>query len=276
MTASVHLSKHHGLGNDFLIALSERNETCEPDRDRARSWCDRHRGIGADGLIWYVPSARGDVDGRMILHNSDGSDAEISGNGIRCLAQAIARARGMQHLDLRVETAAGDRILNVTPGAEPSESWVDAGMGAVDPGPPAPDVAALGVPGARLVATGNVGNPHLVVWADDAWTLDPSAHGPRIEAMFEGGINVHFIDVVAPNRISMRIWERGAGVTGACGSGATVAAHWATTWSMVGGGVVEVEMPGGVASLRPSDAGGLTLGSAVVHIAEIEITEELP
>ena len=115
---TLRLSKHHGLGNDFLVLIGPADQLGDVDADLAVRLCDRHRGVGADGLLVGVlpPSAGGDADLTMTLYNADGGVAEMSGNGIRCLAQAEAQRRGTDHVDLRIATDGGPRPVQVRPG----------------------------------------------------------------------------------------------------------------------------------------------------------------
>ena len=124
------LTKHHGLGNDFLVTF----DPVELTADLARALCDRRRGIGADGLIAARPG-EGDVDVRMELRNSDGTVAAMSGNGIRCLAQAILDQRGVAAAELLIGTAAGVRHVTIELSGGRGEAWARADMGAVGPGP---------------------------------------------------------------------------------------------------------------------------------------------
>lgn len=274
-TNRVVLTKHHGLGNDFLIAV-------EPPRplgpEDARRWCHRRHGIGADGLIQATaePGAqtgdgRSSRRWRMALWNSDGSRAEVSGNGLRCLGQAIAG-----HLDLDptadheliVETDAGTRSLLVKAGGGHSAAiQVRAGMGkAVDGPPPSSRWAEVGVTvtGQRGV---DVGNPHLVAFTEGGTRVDMAAVGPVIEADYPGGINVHLVTVEDRGRLTLEVWERGAGVTEACGSGACAAA-WAAHQAGLTDGTVVVDMPGGSATVELVD-GEIFLTGPAVEVGEV-------
>ena len=185
------LTKHHGLGNDFLVALAQDNPGLAPDPEVARSLCDRRRGIGADGLILGLePSEEGD-DACMVLLNADGSEAEISGNGIRCLAQALLRAAGRSEGSLRIETAGGVRALRTVRGDADGEVWIQVDMGQVRPGPTlAPASAAYA---ALHRTTLDIGNPHLVLHVEDPHAVDLAVDGARLEAEYPDGINVHFV-----------------------------------------------------------------------------------
>ncbi|MGB3412917.1 MAG: diaminopimelate epimerase [Microthrixaceae bacterium] len=254
------LTKHHGLGNDFLVALEALNPGLTPDPDLARAICDRHLGIGADGLILSLEPAEQSNDSCMVLLNADGSEAEISGNGIRCLGQALLRHEGISEGDKRIETPGGIRQLRSVRGDADGEIWFQVDMGTMTSGPDAGPATERY--GAQRFATQRIGNPHLVLLVDDADDVDLEADGPALEADYGDGMNIHFINVASQDEINLRVWERGAGVTEACGSGATVAAAVAHGWGLVGDHV-QVSMPGGVSTVEITEHGILLTGPAV-------------
>jgi len=187
------LTKHHGLGNDFLVALDQ-----SVDGPMARALCDRHRGIGADGLIGAF------VDGTYVtfeLYNCDGSRAEVSGNGLACLAQAVGRDR------IEVRTDAGVRVVTL----DLDRATVDMAA-----------ATTKEMDGGLFV---DMGNPHLVL-RDEGQDL--VAVGQQ-----HLDLNVELI-ATASDGIRMRVHERGVGVTDACGSGACASAVAAHTWGMAG------------------------------------------
>jgi len=265
----VQLSKHHGLANDFLVVLDEVNgPQRDIDGDLAARLCDRRRGIGADGLIHgATPSPGDDVDVVMHLFNADGSRAEMSGNGIRCLGQAVAVAREVHEATLRVRTDAGVRTLMVHESIDHRGAMVSVNMGPVGPGPEVPPSVAESLTG--RFATADLGNPHLVVEVDDPGAVDLAAEGAWLEQQFEGGINIEFVAAAGDDSVSMRVWERGVGVTEACGTGACAAGHVAHGWGLVADRV-RIVMPGGSAEVE--------LGDDVVLIgpAQLIATVELP
>ena len=269
----MHLSKHHGLGNDFLVVLDERNGVAlDIDADCARCLCERHLGIGADGLLHgSAPSAGNvsDVDVVMELFNSDGSLAEMSGNGIRCFAQAVAIARGIDEGALRVLTGAGVRLLGLSGGPSARDMVVRVDMGSVAGGPPVPD--ALDVPGERCL-TVELGNPHLVVLVGDQPPSGRSLaeQGTRLQAGFESGINVEFARVLTRDRVELTVWERGAGATLACGTGATATAWALRQWDLVGD-TASVSMPGGDVEVTFDRDGRATLVGPTHHVADLEV-----
>jgi len=264
------LAKLHGLGNDFLVALEADNPGLEPQPDLARRLCGRHTGIGADGLVFALSPSDTSHDAAMVLLNSDGSEAEISGNGIRCLGQAILRARGgvvQPGAALTIESAGGLRELTVERGDPESEMWTDVDMGRPGEGPPLAE-ATRAYP-ARRMATIDVGNPHLVLLVDEPSAVDLAVDGPSLESDYPEGINVHFIRPLGADSLELAVWERGAGVTMACGSGATAAAVAALDWGLVGGRV-RVEMPGGAAEVEVIDGHAHLVGPST-FVAEVSV-----
>lgn len=244
-TGTMQLTKHHGLGNDFLIALADALPADAPAL--AEAACHRTRGVGADGLIFGLP---GDpvtgTDVTMVLFNADGTRAEMSGNGIRCLAQAFVQRDG-HSAELRIGTDAGVRTVGVEPTEDSSVIQARVDMGSVHPGP---EIEGIDYPAGSQLTTADVGNPHLVIQVPDASTVDVASDGAEL-AQLGGGINVEFISPHA-HGIEMRVWERGVGVTEACGTGACAAAHAAHHWGLVGS-TVRVTMPGGDVTVELGD-----------------------
>lgn len=254
--APVTVTKHHGLGNDFLVLLCLGEHADVPSVLRgatlARQLCDRHRGIGADGLLIAAPTAAtSDADVTMRLHNADGSVAEMSGNGIRCFAQAVVdsgfRPAGM----LRVQTDAGLRVVGVEPTDEfgLAQVRVDMGVAKID----SFDVpsGALSIIGAHRVTTVDVGNPHIVIECDPA-TVDIASFGPAVEAFYMsqfGGINVEVVAALDADNVDMVVWERGVGITQACGTGATATAIATHRWGLTRNRTV-VHQPGGSSTVE--------------------------
>lgn len=258
MQVAVH--KFHGLGNSFLVALPEGGDAPAPPADvlpsLARRLCDPSSGPGADGLI--VASWSGD-DLVMVLHNADGSRAEMSGNGIRCLVHAVHRdlARdGRAREAYRVRTDAGVRVVTVL-SADGDEMMSSVGMGpVVDVDAPA-GWDGLGCHPDRPVAHLSLGNPHSVVGVDDVADVDLAELGSKVPQ-----VN---LEVVAPGdtpgTIRMRVHERGVGVTPACGTGACAAAVASRRWGLVPARAEEVEvvMDGGSVRVQIEPSGEVTL-----------------
>jgi len=270
------LTKHHGLGNDFLVLLGTGAELAAIGPDHAIRWCDRHTGVGADGLLLGIIDSP-DADVAMTLYNADGSRAEMSGNGIRCLAQAEVERRGTAQADLRIATDGGPRTVSVRPGPDAATVIAAVDMGPARPGPeadrpsaaPVDDPVALAAEPLRSV-TVDLGNPHLVLLVDDPAKVDPHRAGPHWEAGYDAGINVHAIAPTpgADDELTMAIWERGAGATLACGTGATAAAHAAHAWGLVGPRAT-VHMPGGDVEVEVGER--MTLHGRSVRIATVQV-----
>jgi diaminopimelate epimerase len=265
----VRLTKHHGLGNDFLVALVETED--ERERVRRRSRAPRlpsHPRRRADGLIVGLRRPDAQHDLRMTLFNADGSRAEISGNGIRCLAQAeLTRRRMYGAATFASRPMPGLRVVAVL-ATDPLTVEASVAMGRVSeratiPAPP---------PGYDIgkSAAADIGNPHWVVLVDDAWTVDLARLGPQFEHA-GGGINVEFIAPTSgtADSIDLAVWERGVGITEACGSGAVAAAFVAQRWGLVGADVT-VQMPGGAARVVLDGADATLIGPSV-FIAEVEL-----
>lgn len=270
---TLHLTKHHGLGNDFLVLFDhvpgEPPFEIDDPAGLAQRLCDRRRGIGADGLM----IGSGNIEGyaaRMVLFNADGSRAEMSGNGIRCFAQALAARRGDLHPQ-RVLTDAGDRVvtLRATDDAATIEASVSMGeIGMIDE----PDGwAALGCHPDRPVAHLSLGNPHAVVGVDDVAVVDLVDLGGKVPQ-----VNLEIVEPgEAQHEIRMRVHERGAGITEACGTGACAAAHAAASWGLATpiDGKLVVQMDGGRATveLDAPNPGEVTLTGPATFVGSIEI-----
>lgn len=272
MAVPIELTKHEGLGNDFLIAIDPARPLTASD---AVSWCDRRRGIGADGLI-ELRTQPDDEPTVMTLFNADGSRAEISGNGVRCAGQALVRHAGLNGSQvLDIATDAGQRRLEVDASVG-RQVAVRVDMGPAKPGPP--DSTAwsdLGVTLQRQMGI-DMGNPHLVALVDDPDAYDIAVVGAAVEAGYPAGLNVHLIAVADPvvgetASIELRVWERGAGVTEACGSGACAAGYAALSWGLVTG-PVQVQMPGGAAVVEVEDDTIFLTGPAT-YVAAVTVED---
>jgi diaminopimelate epimerase len=263
----VTLTKHHGLGNDFLVLFDDQPLPEAPASDLARRWCDRRRGVGADGLIIGVTKPPGGADVGMVVYNADGSPAEMSGNGIRCLAQAWAARTGVQKGVLTITTDAGVKLVDVEPGSDDDTIVASVPMGVPVPIAAPAGWARLGCDPGRAVAHVSLGNPHSVVAVADVDDVDVVVLGARVP-----DVNV---EIVAPgpepDAITMRVHERGAGVTEACGTGAAAAAHAAHTWGLAEplGSEITVHMTGGDAKVRLGSE--LVLVGPATYTARIEV-----
>ena len=237
------LTKHHGLGNDFLVLL-DLDGHHDVAADAAVALCDRRRGIGADGLL-HVTAGTDGAEVTMRLLNADGSDAEMSGNGIRCLAQAVLDAGAAPGPELRVATAAGLRTVTALGGTEDRTRRFSVDMGQAKV--LGDDLELVGDSVERATRV-DVGNPHIVLqWGVEALPERDAlvAIGALLDGRTPGGANVEVVRPGAgPGELTMVVYERGVGPTLACGTGACAVAAAAQHWG-ISDGDVTVHMPGG-------------------------------
>ena len=276
------VSKFDAWGNDFLVLDVAQLRSAGVDEaavvwpEVSRAWCNRASGVGADGLL--LLERIDDVNARMRLYNSDGSTAEMSGNGARCFAHALFRsdaARGERVY--RLHTDAG--VREVTVGEQDSNSVVaTVDMGEVSTIDAPANWAAIGAHPDRPVVHVSVGNPHTVVGVDDVDLVDISQLGRQVPQ-----VN---LEIIAPgpgrNAITMRVHERGAGITQACGTGACASAWAALRWGLVLSTTERVEvtvhMLGGdaVVTLNAPEAGRVALTGPAQYIDSYDASLEAP
>ena len=264
------IKKFHGLGNEFLLT-SVRSLPKNPS-SIAKFLCDYTKGPGADGLIFSLPAEDENIHAQMALFNSDGSPAEISGNGLRCLAHHIYMTQKENKI-IQIRTDAGNRKAEVKHVNE-NQTIIRTDMG----------IPVLGQnltnnelnekvsPAATKAGYVNVGNPHIVILFESLGSTDVAELGSSVEkACSETGINVQLIEIINRSSISMLTWERGVGVTKACGSGAIASACKAQSWGLVED-KVKVRMPGGEALVEiESDAVYLTGESEFLENYEVDL-----
>lgn len=228
-------TKMHGIGNDFVVVDAMREAWPEESLPHlARRICDRHFGIGADGWILILPSRVADF--RMRIFNPDGSEAEMCGNGIRCFAKYVFERKLTPHKEIQVETLAGlMRLKLILQGGQVEKVRVDMG----EPRLRRSDIPMRGEPtqspvireklrigGEKYEFTAvSMGNPHCVLFVRSVEQVDVATLGPQIEhrPLFPERTNVEFVQVLSNSELRMRVWERGAGPTIACGTGACAA-----------------------------------------------------
>lgn len=251
---AINFTKYQGLGNDFILIDNRSSPEPLVTPEQAIQMCDRHFGIGADGVIFALPGANG-TDYTMRIFNSDGSEPEMCGNGIRCMAAFLGELEGNGKTSdtYRIHTLAG----TITPQLMPDgQVKVDMGTPRLTAGEIPTNLAnenekvinqALEVAGKSWdVTCVSMGNPHCITFVEDVAAIDLEKIGPQFEnnSAFPERINTEFIEVVNSNYVKMRVWERGAGITLACGTGACA--------SLVAGVLTKkcdrkatVELPGG-------------------------------
>ena len=255
--------KMHGLGNDFVI-LDAREEAVAMDADRARTIADRRTGIGCDQLILLEPSEVADL--KMRIWNSDGSEVEACGNAARCVALLQGGETEIETAGGVIRAAANGTAATVEMG-EPRFAWEDIPLAY------AMDTAAMpvGWEGLEGPAAVNVGNPHVVFFVDDAESIELERLGPLIERdpLFPERINVN-VASIAGGAIRLRVWERGAGLTQACGTGACATAVAAIRRRLVDS-PVDVHLPGGTLRIAWQPGGPVRMSGAATHVFSGEL-----
>ncbi|HVT78212.1 MAG TPA: diaminopimelate epimerase [Acidimicrobiales bacterium] len=247
------LTKHEGWGNDFLVLSDPQNAT-PGTPELARRLCDRRYGVGADGLL-HLSKQNVRADLTMTLHNADGSPAEMSGNGLRCLVQAAVLGGWVGGgRRITVSTAAGYRTADVTKTDDPRVHFIRVDMGAVQ---------IVGIDEDDMLL--DVGNPHRVRRVPEPDTYDLAAAGAA-----HPDVNLEVIADAGRDAVKMRVHERGAGETLACGTGACAVAVAASKWGLVTGTSVTVRQPGGDAEVDITDIDHVQLAGPVTYIAAIE------
>ena len=248
-------TKMQGLGNDYLYFYGEAPENAAALSVRLS---DRHFGPGADGLIFIGPSDRADF--RMRIFNADGSEAKMCGNGIRCVGKYVYDRGLTDQTELLIETGAGLRRLLLHPeNGKVVSVTVEMGKARVEARPEG---------GFRV----DVGNPHLVCFVSDAEEAPLTTLGPALCGSVPGGINVEFVQVLGPDRLRMRVWERGSGVTLACGTGACAAAAAAVSGGFCGAGrPIAVRLDGGTLQITVEEDGTLRMEGPAETVFEGEI-----
>lgn len=259
MTHPVQFTKMHGTGNDYIYVDSRRFPLEDPGK-LAVAWSARHTGIGADGLVLIGKSETADFS--MRIFNADGSEALMCGNASRCVGKYVYENKLTDKTTLALETLSGIRELKLTVANETvMEVSVDMGK------PSAAETLHIEAGGVLYTGTAvSMGNPHFVLFVEDISSVKPEVAGPLLEnhPRFPGRTNVEFVQVKSPSHIRMRVWERGSGITMACGTGAC-AAVVAAVISGKTQRTVQVEMDGGSLSIHWDEASGKVVktGNAV-------------
>ena len=259
-------TKMHGLGNDFIVIDDRASELdFEPD---AVTWlCDRHFGIGGDGLILVRPATAQDADYFMLYYNADGTTAEMCGNGVRCFAKYLVDNGLVTGDRLSAQTLGGVREIDVARDAHGRFEVATVDMGepillpalipTTLPGEDSVVAAPLTIAGETWAVTCvSMGNPHAIIWVDDVDAAPVTTVGPLIETdpAFPKKTNVEFASVTAEGLIRLRVWERGVGETLACGTGACAAVVAASLAGLVDRAAA-VELPGGELVVRWGEDG---------------------
>ncbi len=270
-----HFDKYHGLGNDFVL-MHRDDPDAAVDLDGVVAACDRHRGIGADGVILFSPiDERGHA--RMVIYNADGTRPQMCGNGVRCVVARMADAAWLtlEDAEVVIDSDAGPRPCRLVGGAR--GAWdvaVNMGEAIIEQG--RGDLIVDGTP--RPFTDVNMGNPHAVLFhqPDDLAEIDRVGKRCNADAQtFPEGVNVEFVRVVEEHILDVIVYERGVGRTQACGTGACAVAAAAWSTDLVGQGEpLEVRLPGGALHIEEI-AGSLWMTGPATLVFSGALPEEL-
>ncbi len=270
-------AKMHGAGNDYVY-INGFNETVADPAQLAVTLSDRHFGIGSDGLILILPSRQADV--RMRMFNADGSEAEMCGNGLRCVAKYAYDHGLVSTRKIRVETGAGVLPLQLFTNEANRVEKVRVNMG--QPRLRRDQLPMTGPAGEQVVGAElqildrtfeitcvSMGNPHCVIFVDDVEAFAVEKYGPAIEnhPLFPKRINVEFVEVLSPAEVKQRTWERGAGETLACGTGASAVTVAGVLANRTGRHIVN-HLRGGDLEMEWSEDGCIYMTGPAVQVFE--------
>ena len=257
----MHFTKMQGLGNDYLYVYGE---PASPESLSVKL-SDRHFGPGSDGMIWIFPSALADFG--MRIFNADGSEAKMCGNGIRCVGKYVYEKGYTDKTKLTVETLAGVKTLELQVAYGRVRSvTVEMGRAEVSP-----EMTVSVKDGAVRLNPVDMGNPHAVIFTEDAEAAPLETLGREIEhhEAFPGGVNVEFVQVLGKDRLRMRVWERGSGVTLACGTGACASTAAAAARGLVSyGKPVSVVLDGGTLTVTVEADGAVRMTGSAEFVYE--------
>ena len=257
----------HGLGNDYLYVYGAVPENIA---ELSKKLSHRHFGVGSDGMIYISPSKIADF--KMRIFNADGSEAMMCGNGIRCVGKYVYDKGYTDKTRLTVETLSGVKTLDLHIACGTVRTvQVDMGKAQVAP-------AKTLTVGAQQVAFTpvSVGNPHAVVFCENADEAPVETLGSAMEhhERFPDGVNVEFVSVLGPNELRMRVWERGSGVTMACGTGACASAAAAvSSGRCVRGSDITIQLDGGKLTVRVGADNALLMTGPAATVCECEVAD---
>lgn len=263
----MHFTKMHGLGNDYLYVYGEVPDNIE---QLSIMLSERHFGAGSDGMIYISPSDIADF--KMRIFNADGSEAKMCGNGIRCVGKYVYDKGYTDKTSLKIETLSGIKYLDLQV-RDGKVKTVSVNMGIAVP----QKEMILNADGSIITCTPvSVGNPHAVIFVDDIEKAPLTTLGPVIEhhESFPGGVNVEFVQVLENNKLRMRVWERGSGITMACGTGACASAVAAVQNGYCDyNALISVQLDGGTLSIivSPDNTVTMTGPATTVYEGETEL-----
>jgi len=271
-------TKMHGCGNDFVV-VDDRAGALALDPSAVAMLCDRHFGIGADGLILVRTATDPDADFFMLYSNADGSLAEMCGNGIRVFAKYLDDRGLVENGRLTVQTLGGLKVIDVIPDAGGAFALARVDMGApilrasevptTLPGDPVVDAHVSTDAGEADVTCVSMGNPHAVLWVDDVDEAPVTTLGPAVEELeaFPRATNVEFAQIADPGRIRLRVWERGVGETLACGTGACATLVAGVLTGRCGRSAI-IELPGGELRIEWPEGGNVFMTGPAEDVFE--------
>ena len=260
----MHFTKMQGLGNDYLYVYGE-----VPDNiaQLSQKLSERHFGAGADGMIYISHSDIADF--KMRIFNADGSEAMMCGNGIRCVGKYVYDKGYTDKTSLKIETLSGIKYLELHL-EDGKVKTVTVNMGTAVP----KEDKVLNIDGEEITVTPvSVGNPHAVIFDEDVENAPLTVIGPKIEhhEAFPGGVNVEFIKLIGKNELRMRVWERGSGITMACGTGACAAVTAATAKGVCDHGTdVSVHLDGGTLKIQVAEDNSVIMTGPAEFVFEGE------
>jgi diaminopimelate epimerase len=248
MTTTIHFRKMNGLGNDFVV-LDGRGRALGLGPDAVRAIADRKGGIGCDQIIALEPSRQADVF--MRIWNADGGEVGACGNAARCVAALVAAERDVANVSIETESGVigasvnADRSVTIDMGA-PRFAWNEIPLSKPFDDMRAIDIGPINDPALVSPSAVNVGNPHCLFFVDDVEAHDLARLGPALEhhPLFPERANISLVQVLGPSHLKLRTWERGSGLTRACGTAACAAAVAAARREL-SGRKVSVSLPGG-------------------------------
>lgn len=284
MTKSVRFTKMHGAGNDYIYVDTQKYDVPDPSA-AAIAWSNRHTGIGSDGLVLIgKPYGGVDADFSMRIFNADGSEAKMCGNASRCIGKYLYERRLTDKTTIRLQTLSGVKTLKLhLAGCETPEAKVESvTVDMLAPSFHVPEQYDEAVGGVLTVGSRtfhgtfvSMGNPHFVCFVDDIDTLDVARYGSVMEyaTAFPERCNIEFAELKADGTIRTRVWERGSGITMACGTGACATAVAAAVTGRASRRSV-IAMDGGTLHIEWNEADGhvyMTGPAAFVFDGEIDI-----
>ena len=271
-------TKMHGAGNDYVYVNAWAESLPDDLSELAIAMSDRHTGVGGDGLVIIAPSEQADV--KMRMFNADGSEAEMCGNAIRCVAKYVFDRGIVTKEELTAETGAGILTLQLfTENGHVEQVRVNMGQPILVsdkipttlPGDP-PQNSPLEVDGHTLAVTCvSMGNPHCITFVDEVNDDNVLGLGPKVElhSAFPNRINAEFVRVINRNEVEMRVWERGSGETQACGTGACAVAVAAVLNDLTERTIV-AHLPGGDLTLEWAESGDVFMTGPATHVFDGE------